>query len=247
MIPNFTMYIDASGDPGWPPPYGKSQNNYYVLVGIAMPPEADHKAHVKVQEISEIFFGKWEELKYTNLIFGKGPYKHLSDEQRKKLADSVFDLILELRPTLFATIVDKTKMKCRYGSAAINPMMYALRALVGRFSKFLQRKKALGTLVMDSEEHRKNKQLRSMIYSARRYGIGISGLFYQPPLDKLERLLNTISFTPSEMCPGIQLADFCAHSIFLCFERNKCRRFKQIEPLFDRSNNTIWEPSIVPK
>ena len=39
-----TMYLDAAWDLGWPPPFGKSKVQWYVLAGLAVSPDDDYKA-----------------------------------------------------------------------------------------------------------------------------------------------------------------------------------------------------------
>jgi hypothetical protein len=187
------------------------------------------------------------ELNYSSLIYGKKPYDQLSHPNRKAMADEVFDLIIGLEPVLFATVVDKVKMKIRYGSKAINPKEYAFRGLSARFSMFLKKKKTIGYMVMDTEEYRKDKALQSLVHKARKFGINICGWSYHPTIDHLELCLNTVTFVPSEMSPGIQLTDFCAHSIFKYSERGKGNRYNQLSPLFNRNGSKVYEPSFVPK
>ena len=101
---------------------------------------------------------------------------------------------------------------------------------------------------MDEEEYRKDRQLQLMVRTFKRYGIIIRGSFYQPRyIERIERVLNTITFAPSITTPGIQLADFCSRTVWQHFERNKSRRFHQLSPLWDRNGNKVYEPSVIPK
>ena len=51
----YTLYLDASGDPGWPTPFGKSPLIYYVMAGIALSPASDHIAHEETIRILETY------------------------------------------------------------------------------------------------------------------------------------------------------------------------------------------------
>lgn len=251
------LYLDSSGDPGWPPPFGKSKLTWYVLAGLALSPEADHQAHIEVDKILEKYVPynerkKWPpkdyEIHYHDIIRGKKIFSHLQHPERKALSDEIFALLLKLKPTLFATAIEKTKHKQKYGLHADNPRSLALRATVHRYSMYLNRHSLLGSVVLDEEEYRKDKELQKMTHEFRRYGIILRGWNYQPRYeDKLDRVLNTITFAPSEMSPGIQLADVCSRATWTHFESGKSNRFNQIAPLWNRDQNRVYEPSVIPK
>lgn len=243
----FNIYLDAAGDPGWPHPFGKSVTKHYILAGLALTPQQELEVRRETDRI-KTKYGLYEvELKYRPLIYGDDSYKSLTDQQRKSIADEIFDLISKTKPVLFATVVKKMELKIKHGANAIYPKEYALRATVGRISKFLIREDAVSpSIIMDEEEYRKDKVLQRVVHHARRAGIQMAGWGYQPLPDRLDRFLNVITFLPSETSPSIQLVDFCVHSIFKHFERAKSKRYLQLEPLFDRSNGRVWEPSIVP-
>ena len=102
-------------------------------------------------------------------------------------------------------------------------------------------------MIVHSEQFRKDKDLQLMVQAFKRHGITLRGSSYQPMFEnKLRNVLNTISFTPSHLSPGIQLADVCSKSIFLHFERGRNNRYHQIEPMFDGTSSRKYEPSIFP-
>lgn len=248
--------MDASGDPGWPKPFGKSPLRYYVMGGIALTPQADHIAHVEIDRILKKYIPEKQkrlyppekyELHYHPLASGRGIYSHLSHPQRLAMANEVFTLIDSLDPVLFASVVDKLRMKTKHGTKAFNPSRYALRATIDRYCMYLERVNEVGAVYLDEEEYKKDKKLRQMVHEFRTTGTAIRGLYYQPSrINHLERILNAISFTPSEMSPGIQLADFVGRTTWLHFERNKSRRFTQLIH-WDEHNSVQYEPCVIPK
>jgi hypothetical protein len=255
-MPSCTLYLDAAGDPGWPPPFGKSRVSWYVLAGLALMPDADHQAHIEVDKILSKYIptserNKWPEkyyeIHYHDIIGGKNIFSNLTHLSRKALSDEVFDLLLKLKPVLFATAINKTKLKQKYGSNAIFPKGLAMRATLHRYSMYLNKHSLVGAVVLDEEEYRKDKELQLMAHEFRRHGIILRGWNYQPRYeDRLERVLNALTFAPSEMSPGIQLADVCSRSTWVHFEQGKSNRFNQISPLWNRDNSKVYEPSIVP-
>lgn len=249
-----TLYLDSAGDPGWPPPYGRSKLNWYVVAGVALKPEEDLQAHKEADRILKKYIPRSEwhspkfELCYHDLIRGKGVYSTLTHPQRLSMANEVFDLLLQLKPILFATAIDKLRLKQRYGANAYPVKPLSIRATIHRFAMFLKRENMIGTVTMDEEEYRKDRKLQLMVRTFKRDGIIIRGWTYQPMyIEKIDRVLNTINFAPSITTPGIQLADFCSRTVWQHFERNKSRRFNQLSPLWDRNDSRVYEPCVFPK
>jgi len=251
-----TLYLDASGDPGWPRPFGKSPLQHYVMAGIALTPYADHIAHVETDRILKKYIPESQrrlyppdkyELHYHPLHAGRDLYSHLTHKQRLLMANEVFSLIDSLDPVFFASVVDKLKLKRKYGIRAHHPTQYALRSIIDRFCKYLERNDEIGAVYLDEEEYKKDKTLRQMVHEFRRKGTAIRGFYYSPSdVNHLERILNAISFTPSEMSPGTQLADFLSRTTWLHFERKKSRRFNQLKH-WDTHSGTQYEPCVIPK
>jgi hypothetical protein len=249
---SYTLYLDASGGPGWPKPLGNDPDKHYILGGFAMTPQMDSMAQIEVGGILDNYLGQPAqgnyELNYNDLIHGEGPYRALQDTTRLAMADDVFRLLLRMKPVAFATVLDKEKHLIRYGANAHSPRPHAFRATVDRFCKFLNRNNAIGYVTMDSEQFRNDRNLQLLVRNAKKYGISLTGMLYQPSCNsKLKPLINTPSFLPSHDSPGLQLADFCAKVVFLSYARGKHNRFSEIEPLFDRTGDRRWEPSLIPK
>jgi len=224
--------------------------------GIALTPQADHIAHIETNRILRKYIPERQrrlyppekfELHYHPLHAGREIYSLLSHRQRLAMANEVFSLIDRLNPALFASVVDKLRMKRKHGTSAYHPTRYALRATLDRFCKYLERVNEVGAVYIDEEEYKKDKKLRQMVHDFRRKGTVNQGLLYRSSkINRLERILNAISFTPSEMSPGIQLADFISRTTWLHFERNKSRRFNQLRH-WDAHNGIQYEPCVIPK
>jgi hypothetical protein len=249
------LYLDSCGDPGWPHPNGKSQLRYYVVAGLALTPSQDLDAYVEVERILKSYLA-WEvwsdqrlELCYHHLIRGKGAYSKLDHPQRLAMANEVFNLLLKLKPVLFATVIDKGRLKQRYGVNAFDPKLLGIRATIHRYAMFLKRQtNGIGNVMMDAEEYRKDHAIQEMVRTFKKTGVIIRGWDYQPMYEeRLDRILNTIAFADSKTSVGIQLADFCSRTTWQHFEREKSERFKQLSPLWNRVGTKIYEPSIVPK
>lgn len=252
-----TLYLDAAGDPGWPPPFGKSKINWYVLAGICLSPQSDLQVRSEIERLLKKYVtpterAKWPptayEISYHNIQRGKIIFEHLEHAQRKALSDEVFNLITAASPVLFATAINNTKLKQKYGQNAYSPRSLAIRATIHRFSMYLKKNNLIGSVVVDEEEYRKDKELQKMVHDFRRTGIILRGWSYQPAYeDKLDRILNTITFAPSQTSPGIQLADVCSRATWSHYERNKSNRFNQLSNFWNEIGGTKYEPSIIPQ
>lgn len=255
MAGSLTLYLDSSGDPGWTPPFGKSITTWYIAGGIALTPEADQKAGIEVQRILKKYIPETQrrkfppreyEIHYHKIVGGHDIFDHMDHSARKAMSDEVFTLIKSLNPVLFATAINKTQLKRVYGGRAYHPKALAIQATIGRFSFYLERENKIGSIMMDEEEYRKDKELQSLVHTFRRDGIMIRGTNYQPMYENtLTNVLNAPSFTPSHISPGIQLADVISRCTWTHFERQKSNRFNELQSLWD-SGDRVFEPSVVP-
>ncbi len=246
-----TLYLDESGEKTWPPPWGRSNHSVYALAGVILNPLQDKIAHERIPLILTNFFPnetlRPTELHYGDLINERPPYDTVEREDRRAIADAVFQLIEQLRPVLMGSVVLKKRMKEKYGPGAFPPNEYALRATIERFDRHLEETQQLGMALMDTEGLNADSALREMVHQARSYGIKVGGINYMPRSDrKLSFVLNSVGFSPSQMSPGIQLADFVAYALFSAHERNRRNRLEQLGPFWRKVGN-FSEPSVIPR
>ncbi len=245
---HWTLYLDESGDPGWRPPRGNSATEYFAVGGLALTPEMDHLAQSRVAELVKKYLGDKPglELRFSGLYARRGAYRNLSWPQAQRMLDEVIDLLHDLKPRIFGTVVVKERHQAKYGYDAYDPKLLALRGLVQRFDLTLSRLDAYGQVVMDEEQFKRDAKLREMVYFGKRHGLSIRGMLYSPRFaSKPTRISGTINFTPSEYSPGVQLADTCCGILWRKFERGQVRYYKRIEDLFDRYPGGA-EPSVIP-
>ena len=61
---SLTMYLDAAGDPGLPPPFGKSRVEWYVLAGLVIDAENDFKINEGATKLLEEYIPETERSKW---------------------------------------------------------------------------------------------------------------------------------------------------------------------------------------
>lgn len=246
----YFLYLDESGDGGWPKGYGgNSPDHNFIYAGIVVDSEQNYKIRNGVENILQEYFpqmeSKPEELHYADLIHNKGSYDDLSDDEAYSMANDVFDLIKDIKPILMGTIVNKKRMRTRYGDDAYPPKRYAFRATVDRFNKHLAANDAVGTVTIDVGDRGFDRQLRQLVYDAQDSGIKIAGS--RKDGSNVPNIMDTITMSPSEMSPGIQLADYVAYVTRHEHEYGSSDRYEEISDLWrDPDQAALTEPSVVP-
>lgn len=251
-----TLYIDASGDPGWVKSDKGNTTEWYTMSGVVFTPNQDMHAKAKIDEIlgkyipsdvREAHPDQKYELHYADLICGNNIYHTLERNQKKAMADEVFNFLLGIQTTLISTSVNKRELKASYGEKAWNPKLVAIRSVVAKFSMYLTRHDMIGYIVFDEEDYKNDKRTRDAIYEFKKYGTRYASKRYAPSkMVDLHNVLNTIQFCPSELSPGIQCADFVARAIWNHHERGKSDRYRQIEPLWERDGEKTYGDTALP-
>jgi hypothetical protein len=253
-VTDLTLFLDESGGRPWPKPWGKSPDRYYVLAGLVLDSAQIARAKAAIPTIIQAAFPGApppEELHYGDLInHRKGtPYETMPETDRLKLANMVFEFILDLKPLLMGTVVDKSAHRSGQearGNVAFSPQSYAMRGTVGRFDVHLQEVGEFGTVEMDSAGFQHDSALRQMIAEIRARGTRLSRPARTEWIDSRLARIRDVKFVLSHQCAGVQLADFVAYATWSHFQRSHSRRFLQLEKLWRRRPGFI-EPSVLPK
>lgn len=243
----YFLYLDASGDPGWPPPGGKSKTNWYVLAGLCLEESKWIPARTAAKKVVEKYFPTPtpppRELRYSSLRAGQKPYDTLTAANRGALADGVFAALRGLEPVIFAIAIDKRAHQARSGTRAFPPDSWAIQLLCPRFHRFLERKQAYGALMMDAEERRKDGRLWTTVERGRKSGIVIPAGPASPFVRSnttLDRFVENVLFLKSDDSHLIQFADFCSGAVWTHFELGDSARFNELSPFFDGVGSTVY-------
>lgn len=66
------------------------------------------------------------------------------------------------------------------------------------------------------------------------------------PVDYCTNILNNVVNCPSHFSPGIQLADFVAHSVWKKRERDISAYYDKLDPYWERNGSETYYDSIIP-
>ncbi len=238
------LYMDESGDAGLPKKHS-SHTRHMVYAGVILAPEQCYSVQEGIQQILDQHFSKKgiqppEELHYNDVVRERGVYGELTGIQRKDLCDDVFKLIERVEPTLIATVIGKKKHEEKYVNP-VSPKSYSFRSNVERFHFFLDSQDEYGSVIIDESESFVDNRLRRLVYKATDEGIKLAGTG-----TKILRIMDSAMTTPSEMSPGVQLADFVAYVTWCHYERNQSNRYNQIDHLWrDPPGDSFTEPSLL--
>lgn len=241
------LYIDEGGDDG------EKGSRFYVLGGLVVDVKALPQLQSDVRQLVAKTFRHWKrvhapqmymkqeferdrpmpkefekfgvakpELHYSPLISKKPPFDKLSDEQRKELADAVIGLVLKHGERLLGVAIDKVKHSEKY--LIPKPVdLFTIEMMAERFEAYLKTVDDVGMFVYDYKDKHNNLIFRNFVDFIRTDGTAHM---------KLPHIVENLMFLPSELCEGLQLADFVAHSLFMKFERARDQRYLELQKRF---------------
>lgn len=207
----YLLYVDESGDPGLhaDPTRGSA---IYVLLGLAVPDAEIRSLSQRVEEVLRRFLGGRAaqcELHRRLLLRGSPPFDRLRPEERRALDREIATVVMDSRATLLAVIIDKQAHQRRY-QYPVRPDLLALEFLVERFDLFLSRRDDRGCVVYDSVGKGQDTELRRFFAGWQTAGTSAR---------RIERIIETVFFVPSNTTRLVQLADCCAHIVFSHYSR----------------------------
>jgi hypothetical protein len=245
----FTLYLDGSGGFGWP---GKSKKatEFFVLAGPVFRHDADLFLRFHITSLLESCFPdpsqRPSSLPHCSDVFGgQGPCRDWTEGERETLIAAVFDLVRSSNAMLMGTVVRKRPLFNRFGERAEHPLVYALRATIGRFDHQLAEWGCPGQVIADSEQ----AEARRVIEALRDWRL--HGTKFSPSArtrfdTRLAQILNTVHFVSDEDSPGVQLADWISNVTFGYHEFGRAETYSGIQPLWRRFGFSRQEPLMLP-
>ncbi len=242
-----SLYIDESGDPG---PYVKDRPKYknssafFTLAGIIVPDADVGEVEKQIQSVIKKYLKPKVlapdfKLHYHDLIQGASQYSIISGESRLRLADDIFNIIIQSPCTLLSVTLDLDAHYKQYIEPA-HPKEYTMLMMLERFQDFLVDEKSTGSVIYERFTHadraRVQRGMRMLRWAlSRRHHVELNNI-----------LGNIKSGEPADH-PILQLADFFAYAVQIKAVSNneKQNRWKSIKSKYFRLDGSFYSTGYV--
>jgi len=244
----YLMYVDESGDPGWPDP-GKAASeqpsNHFALSGFIIPVE-DWRNYLTImveirREIKRQFaYPVRTELKGSELINPRGNkfFKKLTRKKRVQIYSSVLDAVALrfTRAKLINVFADKGNLRTTGISNTDDLELLAWNRLIQRFDIFLKRNgDSLGMIFPDEG---KEEKIRKLLRKMRVHNY-VPSHFGQPYNAPVTHVIEDPVMRDSVLSYFVQFADLVVHSLYRKkMPKGGYRRYN-IDRLFNRVDRLL--------
>lgn len=244
----YSLYIDESGDPG---PYVsdnprfKSSSTFFTLAGIIVPDENVVEIEDQIRTVIKKYLqpnalASNFKLHYQHLIQKAPPYNVLSSESRLRLADDMFNIIIQSPCTLLSVTLDLDSHYKRYVKPA-NPKVYAMLMMLERYQNFLSDQEGqLGSIRYERATHKERARVQR---GMRSLGMTLAENHYVD----LNNLLCKVQGGEPTDHPILQLADFFAYAVRIKFisKYEKQNRWQSIKHKYFRLDKGFYSTGYV--
>ena len=223
--PKYLLYVDESGDPlGW------RDQTHFILGAIAVHEGQVNTISRKLDEIQRIVFpetGSGIDIGFhaSRIHEGKEHFKRLTRSKREELLTTIYGTMASIpfpHAILFGTAIHMSAVE-----EPENVVRNTFMDIVSRFNIFLKRQHMAGhtnkgLLIIDGAHQ---ERYRSALSSFKKQGTEYG---------KIDNIIDIPYFARQDHTRMIQLADFCAYSLWRYYENGDVSYLKMIEHKFDR-------------
>lgn len=239
-----TLYVDGSGHPDWRPPHGKGDSGWYTAGGIILTPRQDLAVREGIERVLNRYVpdearrarppGEYE-LHLAVMLSNSGLYRKISAGVVGEMISGVYRLLVRVNPTFLAASVNKTSPTAAQKESQLMPKELAERSLVHEFSAYLSQHDKIGHIIYDYDKPKPMDRMQEFFWRYRKEG---SGAYRLGDVGRFENILNNIIGCRSHYSPGLQLADFVAHSVWK-------RREKDVDQYYSRLSPYWWKGDLL--
>ena len=220
----YSLYIDESGDPGRytkrHDPF-KDSSKYFVLGGIIVENGDIERMEKSVRDIIDNYFTNREidkpaKLHYSQMVQNRPPYDKLSGEDKRNLADDVFNIISAHPCVLLSVALD---LENHYGKyiQPFNPKAYTLLVMMERFQLFLSGKQSMGIAFYEEFHYKERVNIQNIMLASQRMLSPIRHV-------SLNNIHENIKDGDPIKQPILQLADFFAYATHVNYRTDRTKR-----------------------
>lgn len=226
----YILYLDESGQHG---------GEYFVLAGLAV---FERQTHWLATELDKLQYHYLPEINTpiefhaTDIRAGKKPpWDQLKQEERYSLINSVYNIVGSLNDdnlALFSVVISRDWFSRRhsqnedeYGFAFESIIKLFDNYLAFRYKSFNDTQRGLVVIAASQYQRRLETLGKQIKLSGTRWGITYN-------------MADIPLFTLSENSRMLQLADFCANTIWGRYEKGLAKYFDKISHKFFHKNNT---------
>src|SRR6266498_301895 len=233
----YLMFVDESGDPGYPKKSGNwagwKGTKVFVRVGLII-----HGWKWKSWNERMVSFKRnrgllWDtEIKASDMRRGRKTFAGWPQNQREQFLKDLSILIgRNIEFTLIGIVIDKTKVDTTQKERFVKTQVCSLELLLERYNQFLHRQKdKAGIVVLDPTKEFDDDNLRYFQ----------SFLQFQAPHFKPLHIVEGTFFAKSHTSNMIQLADYCSNVFFREVTRkDNSDEWQSISQRFDRVDRKV--------
>lgn len=217
--PMHLMYVDESGDCGFPEP-GEGfpstggPTRFYIRAGVVVHAWKWYGVDQRIVAFKRSHGLRWDqELKASDIRSAHGTFKGLRPEQRSTLLTDLLETInRELDISIIVVQIEKEAVDARHPNQRFrDPSVRSLELLLERYNEFLgTQQDRCGLVILDAVEQRSDDNLRHFQAFLRRFSRHLDA----------RRIIEGTFFAQSHVTNMLQLADVCANVV----NREACGR-----------------------
>lgn len=205
------MYVDESGDPGFPrtpaSDWGSGPTTHFVRAGAIVHGWKWANINDRLANFKKARNVPWDaEIKAHHLRTGRGAFQGWPPAERREFLNDFLDtLAREVDLNLIEVVIDKRKVDQSQRPRYSNPAVFSLELLLERYSSFLRgQKDRCGITVLDSCEAASDENLRYFHGFLREYSSHLES----------QHIVESTLFMKSHTTNMLQVADVCANVFY---------------------------------
>lgn len=233
------MYVDESGDTGYPKdngefPHSGGPTRHFARSGIILHDKRWQAINDRLSNFKRARHLTWDaEIKATHLRSGKGVFSPWSPADRQVFLNDLLDSVgKELDISIISIAIDKSKIDRSQRERFTNPSVRSLELLLERYNTFLgQQGDKCGLVILDTCESNVDENLRYFQSYPREFSENITP----------RRIVEGTLFMPSHTTNLLQIADVCTNVVY-----RKLVRTDGNQDEYSRIQTRVWAHKVWP-